>query len=83
MSVHSQHCCKACGCKYGDENCPVVLGTEKADYACLECAERISYIAERLNSLEDSQRLFLLKGYCLKCGARKPTCKHTKIGNTP
>jgi len=24
-AVHAAHCCK-CGCKYGDENCPVVAG---------------------------------------------------------
>jgi hypothetical protein len=27
-SVHDSHCCPDHGCKYGDEDCPVVLGKE-------------------------------------------------------
>jgi hypothetical protein len=25
-AVHATHCCERCGCKYGDDDCPVVLG---------------------------------------------------------
>lgn len=28
LSVHDSHCCPTHGCKYGDEDCPVVLGHE-------------------------------------------------------
>lgn len=28
LSVHDAHCCPIHGCKYRDEKCPVVLGTE-------------------------------------------------------
>jgi hypothetical protein len=28
-SVHDAHCCKTHGCKYGDDDCPVVKGKEK------------------------------------------------------
>jgi len=37
MSVHSTHCCKTHGCKYGDENCSVVLGNEEQEYPCEDC----------------------------------------------
>lgn len=36
MTVHGTHCCKIHGCKYEDEDCPVVLGTEKG-IQCEEC----------------------------------------------
>lgn len=36
-SVHSTHCCVRHGCKYGDEDCPVILGTEKQEYPCENC----------------------------------------------
>jgi len=32
--IHTEHCCKNCGCKYGDEDCPVVLGTKEQTYPC-------------------------------------------------
>ena len=31
---HETHCCKRHGCKYGDKNCPVVLGNVKQEYGC-------------------------------------------------
>jgi hypothetical protein len=36
-SVHSTHCCTQHGCKYGDKDCPVVLGIEKQGYPCEDC----------------------------------------------
>lgn len=36
--VHSTHCCVNCGCKYGDEDCPVMLGLIKQQYkVCQDC----------------------------------------------
>lgn len=32
--AHVTHCCKRHGCKYGDEDCPVVLGTAQQECAC-------------------------------------------------
>jgi len=32
--VHTEHCCVACGCKYGEKNCPVVLGDKKQSHPC-------------------------------------------------
>lgn len=35
--VHSSHCCTRCGCKYGNDDCTVVLGTEEQEYPCEAC----------------------------------------------
>lgn len=37
VSVHGTHCCRHHGCKYGEENCPVVLGLEPQLYSCEVC----------------------------------------------
>lgn len=37
-SVHDRHCCPVHGCKYGDEDCPVVLGLEEG-LPCEFCDE--------------------------------------------
>jgi len=31
---HPSHCCARCGCKYNDEDCPVVTGEVTQDYDC-------------------------------------------------
>jgi len=35
--VHQTHCCVFHGCKYGDEDCPVVTKIEDQLYLCEEC----------------------------------------------
>jgi len=35
--VHHAHCCLNHGCKYGDEDCPVVLELVKQEYPCELC----------------------------------------------
>ena len=39
--VHEAHCCKEHGCKYGDDECPVVLGLSQQRYPCEECDEKV------------------------------------------
>jgi hypothetical protein len=34
IGVHRTHCCKVHGCKYGDEDCPVITGVIQQSYAC-------------------------------------------------
>lgn len=34
--IHIHHCC-AMSCKYGEDTCPVVLGTHKGLYQCEFC----------------------------------------------
>lgn len=35
--VHISHCCLMHGCKYGDEDCPVVTGEAVQEYTCESC----------------------------------------------
>ena len=35
--VHQSHCCEEHFCKYGDDDCPVVLGIIKQGYPCEMC----------------------------------------------
>lgn len=37
LGVHVSHCCKLHGCKYGDDDCPVVNGEVEQLYVCEEC----------------------------------------------
>ena len=37
IGVHRTHCCIAHGCKYGDDDCPVVIGEILQDYLCEFC----------------------------------------------
>lgn len=32
--VHTEHCCKDCGCKYNDEDCTVVTGLKPQTFKC-------------------------------------------------
>ncbi|MEG9650759.1 hypothetical protein ACTO5A_22940 [Pseudomonas aeruginosa] len=40
--VHAAHCCARHGCKYGDDDCPVVVGTVEQLYQCEECSDENS-----------------------------------------
>ncbi|MNR22365.1 hypothetical protein D3C85_1393130 [compost metagenome] len=35
--VHTRHCCSTHGCKYMDEDCPVVLGIKEQECLCEDC----------------------------------------------
>lgn len=35
--VHAAHCCKEHGCKYGDNDCPVVSGEVEQKNPCQDC----------------------------------------------
>lgn len=37
--VHQYHCCALHGCKYGDDDCPVVLMQTRQDYTCEYCSD--------------------------------------------
>ncbi|AEC53096.1 hypothetical protein SCRM01_150c [Synechococcus phage S-CRM01] len=55
IGVHATHCCKRCGCKYYDDDCPVVLGIVEAEYECEDCESRLNSLVDDLNyaSAED------------------------------
>lgn len=52
--VHQTHCCIKHGCKYGDEDCPVVTGLILQRYPCEDCSNPT--IEESLKQLFDSHR---------------------------
>lgn len=37
--AHQTHCCWLHGCKYGDDDCPVVTGELKQECACEDCGD--------------------------------------------
>jgi len=41
QGVHIAHCSKEHGCKYGDLDCPVVLGEVEQKYPCLDGGYRL------------------------------------------
>jgi hypothetical protein len=71
--VHITHCCPL-GCKYGDDDCPVVLGKAPAKYQCESCtcelsnqsASKIPDSAEKENAwwdsltLDEKKRVYIL-----------------------
>jgi hypothetical protein len=57
--VHQSHCCAKHGCKYGDEDCPVVNGDVKQFYYCEECFKIIDF--ESHYSFNDMSDLYM---YC-------------------
>lgn len=53
--THAAHCCKWHGCKYGDDDCPVVTGEIEQEYLCEECYEDLDgeeYYREVLKNIE-------------------------------
>lgn len=45
--VHTEHCCKDHGCKYGDEACPVVNGVKAQSFPCEDCTAVAACTVER------------------------------------
>jgi hypothetical protein len=55
--VHSSHCCKWHGCKYGDPDCPVVTGKVKQEYLCEYCYEDITLENYHKNMLKNIKEM--------------------------
>lgn len=53
-SVHEGHCCALHGCKYGDEDCPVVSGETQQAYLCESCGydeiESLEQLKEKIQN---------------------------------
>tara|TARA_Y100000310_G_C20573896_1_gene759480 strand:- start:588 stop:1103 length:516 start_codon:yes stop_codon:yes gene_type:complete len=59
VGVHQAHCCKAHGCKYGDDihhpdGCPVVNGKVEQDHPCEECREDNTDLKSIVNKVQDT-----------------------------
>lgn len=60
IGVHLTHCCKWCGCKYGDLNCPVASGQYEALYECEECLNHKFNLIEELKSISPNDLEYVL-----------------------
>lgn len=59
LGLHLSHCCKWHGCKYGDKDCPVVLGAEQQLYLCEYCdadLENEEYYKQVLRNIAEIKR---------------------------
>lgn len=58
--VHQGHCCTIHGCKYGDEDCPVVKGKIKQSHLCYECTDPFDFNetswSDIINVIKDKRR---------------------------
>ena len=56
IGVHAAHCCKWHGCKYGDDDCPVVFGEVEQEWPCEYCSDELTdekYHREALARIEE------------------------------
>lgn len=59
QGVHTSHCCKWHGCKYGDEDCPVVIGIAEQEYLCeyyYQDLENEEYHRQILKDIEEIKK---------------------------
>ena len=59
IGVHASHCCKWHGCKYGNENCPVITGKAQQEYLCECCCvdlENEEHYRQVLKDIEEMKR---------------------------
>ena len=69
IGVHAAHCCKWHGCKYGDKDCPVVLGKIEQEWPCEYCDDDIAdieYHREALVRAEEIKAWWTAKRETLK-----------------
>ena len=58
--VHTEHCCAAHGCKYGDPMCPVAKQEKEQSYPCEQCAfeeekdKKIRQLEDRLEKIKEA-----------------------------
>jgi len=69
--VHTAHCCVKHGCKYEDENCPVINRKVRQQYTCEWCNDDgIKTIEELYDSMIEHNSKTILKIAKLLCSER-------------
>lgn len=58
LAVHASHCCKVCGCRYGDETCPVVTGEVEQAFDCEDCEADKRQREEIISKYEEPLRAY-------------------------
>ena len=56
VGVHVTHCCAVCGCKYGNDDCPVATKQLPAAYKCQDCEEIPVYTRAELDAAVMAER---------------------------
>jgi hypothetical protein len=69
-AVHMRHCCMVHGCKYGENECPVVNEIAQQDHPCAECKE------------QEEEEARILQDYWSRHYAKGPAGCCTLCGNT-
>jgi hypothetical protein len=59
IGVHTSHCCAKHGCKYGNAECPVVLGTHQQEFPCEDCEQEAEQLKEQAYHLANNREAFL------------------------
>lgn len=69
-SVHDAHCCVIHGCKYGDKDCPVLLGQERG-IECEECEDEAASLQDYFEEVEYIEACMICKNanscICERC----------------
>ena len=78
IGVHASHCCKWHGCKYGDDDCPVVNGDTEQLYLCEDCyweLEDEEYCRGRLARIEEIKRFISPNATLMNQNQKEKTIK--------
>lgn len=62
-NVHTTHCCVYHGCKYGDEDCPVVNRIQPQKYCCEDCASYMKLSNEIYKEVDIETHILVSRGY--------------------
>ena len=66
--VHTEHCCIAHGCKYGNLNCSVVTGKKEQSFLCETCCEDgIKTMGELRAMMNPSIMKVFVIDWCYEC----------------
>lgn len=62
IGVHRTHCCIMHGCKYGDEDCPVLIGVVLQDHLCEDCDDHVfNFYGKNEITRETIKQKFIVK----------------------
>lgn len=75
IGVHAAHCCKKHGCKYMDDDCPIVTGKVEQMYPCGECGSNLREAKDIFATLTGDERVEVMLDYCRHCGKADPRCR--------
>jgi len=69
--VHTEHCCKTHGCKYGDEFCPVINDVKQQSFPCEMCEEYNDFYSTPIPTVRVGTGLIVVKNGEVLVGRRK------------